>query len=161
MWFYFPLWLCLPACRILGTHAPWECGLLTAGPPGKSAVPCLRVCSVTKSCTTLCRPVDCNTPGFPVLHYLSEFAQIHVHWVSDPTIQPSHPLLPASFAFSLSQDQSLSQWVSSLYQMTKVLELQLLVHVILTINEVPRLTERTQTTLMGANVPSCSLWAQH
>ena len=27
--------------------------------------------------------MDCSTPGFPVLHYLSEFAQIHVHWVGD------------------------------------------------------------------------------
>ena len=25
--------------------------------------------------------MDCSTPGFPVLHYLPEFAQIHVHWV--------------------------------------------------------------------------------
>ena len=31
--------------------------------------------------------------GFPVLHYLPEFAQTHVHWVSD-AIQPSHPLSP-------------------------------------------------------------------
>ena len=36
--------------------------------------------------------MDSNTPDFPVLHYLPEFAQIHVHWVSD-AIQPSHPLL--------------------------------------------------------------------
>ena len=50
-------------------------------------------CSVTKSCLTLCEPMDCSTPGFPVLHYLPEFAQTHVHWVGD-TIQPSHPLSP-------------------------------------------------------------------
>ena len=36
--------------------------------------------------------MDCSTPGSPVLHYLLEFAQIHVHGVSD-AIQPSHPLL--------------------------------------------------------------------
>ena len=35
--------------------------------------------SVPKSCLTLCDPMDCSTPGFPVLHYLSEFAPIHVH----------------------------------------------------------------------------------
>ena len=35
-------------------------------------------CSVAQSCLTLCDPVDCNTPGFPVLHYLPEFPQIHV-----------------------------------------------------------------------------------
>ena len=44
-----------------------------------------------KSCLTLCDPI--NMPGFPVFHYLLEFAQIHVHWVSD-AIQPSHPLPP-------------------------------------------------------------------
>ena len=47
--------------------------------------------SITQSCPTLCNPMDCNTPGFAILHYLSEFAQTHVHWVSD-AIQPSHPL---------------------------------------------------------------------
>ena len=40
-------------------------------------------CSVTKACPTLCDPVDCSTPGFPVLHYLPEFAQTHVHWVGN------------------------------------------------------------------------------
>ena len=49
-------------------------------------------CSFTKSCSILCSSMDCSTPGFPVLHYLPEFAQIHVHWVGD-AIQPSHPLL--------------------------------------------------------------------
>ena len=34
--------------------------------------------------------MDCSIPGFPVLHYLPEFAQTHVYWVSD-AIQPSHP----------------------------------------------------------------------
>ena len=39
--------------------------------------------------------MDCSTPGFPVLYYLQEFAQTHVHWVGDaiPTISSSHPLL--------------------------------------------------------------------
>ena len=36
-------------------------------------------CSVTKSCPTLCDLMDCSMPGFSVLHYLPEFAQIHVH----------------------------------------------------------------------------------
>ena len=41
-------------------------------------------------------------------------------------IQPSHPLSPPSFpAFSLSQHQGLFQWVSSLHQVAKLLELQL------------------------------------
>ena len=36
-------------------------------------------CSVAKSFPTLCDLVDCSMTGFPVLHYLLEFAQIHVH----------------------------------------------------------------------------------
>ena len=39
--------------------------------------------------------MDCSKLGFPVLHYLLEFTQTHVHWVND-AIQPSHPLLPPS-----------------------------------------------------------------
>ena len=38
---------------------------------------------MAQSCLTLCDPMDCRTPGFPVLHYLLEFAQTHVHWVDD------------------------------------------------------------------------------
>ena len=49
-------------------------------------------CSVTKSCPTLCNPMDYSTPGFPLLHRLQELAQTPVHWVGN-TIQPSHPLL--------------------------------------------------------------------
>jgi len=39
--------------------------------------------------------MDCSTPGFPVHHHLPEFAQTHVHSVSD-AIQPSHPVVPFS-----------------------------------------------------------------
>ena len=47
---------------------------------------------------TLCDFMHCSTSGFSVLHYLSQFAQTHVHWVSD-AIQPSNllPLLPSIF----------------------------------------------------------------
>ena len=51
-------------------------------------------------------PMDCSTPGFPVLHQLLELAQTHLHWVGNAT-QPSHPLSPTSPAFSLSQHQGL------------------------------------------------------
>ena len=81
--------------------------------------------SVTQSCLTLCNPLDCSAPGFPVFHYLPEFAQTHVHWVSD-AIQPSHPLSPPSPpALSLSHHQGLFQWVSSSHEVAKVLEFQL------------------------------------
>ena len=67
-------------------------------------------CSVTKLCLTLCDLMDCSMPDFPVLHYLLEFTQIHVHWVDDG-IQPSHFLtlfsscpqsFPASESFPMS-----------------------------------------------------------
>ena len=50
--------------------------------------------SVTQSCSALCDPMDCSTPGFPV-HNLPEFAQTYVQRVND-SIQPSHPLPPPS-----------------------------------------------------------------
>ena len=66
-------------------------------------------CSVTQLCPILCDPMVCSTPGFPVLHYVPEFAQTHVHGVSDAT-QPSHPLLPPSPpTLNLSQHQGLFQ----------------------------------------------------
>ena len=56
----------------------------------------LRCChSLAWLCPTLCDPTDCSTLGFPVLHYLLEFAQTQVHWVGD-VIQPSHPVTPFS-----------------------------------------------------------------
>ena len=62
-------------------------------------------CSVPQLCLTLCDPMDCSTPGFPVLHHLPELAQTHVHRVSD-AIQPPHPLLsPSPPAFSFSQHE--------------------------------------------------------
>ena len=53
------------------------------------------VSSVAQSCPTLCDPMDCNTPGFPVHHQLLELAQTHVI----ESVMPSnhlilcHPLL--------------------------------------------------------------------
>ena len=65
--------------------------------------------SVAQSRPTLCDPMDCNIPGFPVHHQLLELAQTYVHRVSD-AIQPSHPLLsPSPPAFNLSQHQGLLQ----------------------------------------------------
>ena len=60
-----------------------------------------------QSCLTLCDPMDCSTPGFPVHHQLLEPTQIHVYCVGD-AIQPSHPLSsPFPPAFNLSQHQGL------------------------------------------------------
>ena len=81
--------------------------------------------SVTMSFLTLCNPMDCSKPGFPVHHQFLGLTQTHVHWVSD-AIQPSHPLSsPSPPAFNLSQHWGLFQWVSSSHQLAKVLEFQL------------------------------------
>ena len=73
---------------------------------------------VSPSVVSDCDPINCSTPGLPVLHYLLEFAQTHAHWVDD-AIQSSHPLPPFSFAFSVSE-----AWVGFYHQVAKVLELQ-------------------------------------
>ena len=63
--------------------------------------------SVAQSYLTLCDPMDCSTPGFPVHHQLPEPTQTHVHRVGD-AIQPSHSLSSPSLpALNLSQHQSL------------------------------------------------------
>ena len=56
-----------------------------------SPIPFLFIFKVAQSSLTLCNPMGCSTPGFPVHHQLLELAQTHVHQVSD-AIQPSHPL---------------------------------------------------------------------
>ena len=50
--------------------------------------------------------MDCSPPGLPVLHHLPEFAQTHIHPVSDAT-QLTHPLSSPSPALNLSQHQGL------------------------------------------------------
>ena len=51
--------------------------------------------SGAQSYLTLCDPMDCSLPGFPVHHQLLELVQTHVHRVSD-IILPSYPLLSPS-----------------------------------------------------------------
>jgi len=79
--------------------------------------------SVPQSCPTICDPMDCSMPGFPVHHQLLELTQTHVHRVG-VVIQPSPLSFPFPPAFNLPQHQCLFQWVSSLHQVAKVLELQ-------------------------------------
>ena len=102
--------------------SPVPATTLATRPPTLSSV---QFSSVAQSCLTLCHPMNCSTPGFPVHHQLLELAHTHVHQVND-AIQPSHPLSsPSPPAFNLSQHQGLFQWVSSSHQVAKVLELQL------------------------------------
>ena len=75
--------------------------------------------SVAQLCLTVCHPMDCSTPDFPVHHQLPELIQTQVHLVGD-AMQPSHPLLSSSpSTFNLSQHQGLFKWVCSSHQVPK------------------------------------------
>ena len=78
-------------------------------------------CSVAKLWPTLCDPMNCSTPDFPVLHCLLQFAQTHVHWINDamqpisssvisffscPQSSPASGFFPMSSLFSTG-DQSI------------------------------------------------------
>ena len=105
-WLYFSLYFpSCSHCRVGANYLVHHCGFS----------------SVIQSCPTLCDPMGCSTPGFPVHHQLPELTQTHVHWVGD-AIQPSHPSPPA---FNHSQHQGLFTCVSSSHQVAKVLEFQL------------------------------------
>ena len=65
----------------LGNNAQWA-------RPGRTQRNMKSICSDTKSCPTLCDPMVCSTPGLPVPHHLSEFAQVHVYWISDAIWSP-------------------------------------------------------------------------
>ena len=43
-----------------------------------------------------CHPMNCSMSGFPVLHYLQELVQTHVHWVSDANSTISSSVIPFS-----------------------------------------------------------------
>ena len=49
----------------------------------------------SRSCPTLCNPMNCSMPGLPVCHKLQEFTQIHVHQVGEPSshLILRHPLI--------------------------------------------------------------------
>ena len=118
-------WLCVQGC-LSASYASKAAHVLhlkretvVGSPKYTRSILCCCYCSVAKSSQTLCDPMDCSTPGFPVLHYLPELAQTRVHWDGD-AVQPSHPLSSPSLpAFSLSQHQGLFQWVSSLHQVAE------------------------------------------
>ena len=81
-------WKCSSECKnVACTTGRISSLLFTAG--------FIYCCSVIQLCPTLCNPMDFSMLGFPVLHYLLEFAQTHVHWVSDAIqlISSCHPLL--------------------------------------------------------------------
>ena len=62
--------------------------------------PLLIVAVQSPGCVWLCDPMNCSMPGFPVLCYMHEFAQTHVHWVRD-IIRPSRPLPGGSITLGM------------------------------------------------------------
>ena len=58
--------------------------------------------SASQSCSTLCHPMDCSMPGFPVHHQFPELIQTHVHWFGDAiqTFQPLSSSSPPTFHLS-------------------------------------------------------------
>ena len=81
-------------------------------------------CSVTKKCPTLCNPMGCKTPGFPVHHYQSEFAKLMSIVSMTP---PNHLIFCCPLLFLPSIFPSIRVWkrVSSSHQVAKILEFQL------------------------------------
>ena len=123
---FAPLQLCLLWVQAMGAPRTSQ---KTLGQKAEGATPSMHgrrlFSSVGQSCLTLCNPMDCSMPGFPVHDQLLEFTQTHVRWVGD-AVQSSHPLSsPSPPAFNLSQNQGLFKWVSSLHQVAKVSEFQL------------------------------------
>ena len=57
--------------------------------PGKCRIMSFQFSSVAQLCLTLCDPMDCSTPGFPVHHQLPEFTETHVH----ESVMPSNHLI--------------------------------------------------------------------
>jgi len=50
---------------------------------------CYNCCSVTLSCPTLCDPMDCSMPGFPVLHHLLGLLKL----MSIESVMPTNHLI--------------------------------------------------------------------
>ena len=69
-----------------GQDAAQDCYTAQDSPPTEDCpAQYISCCSVTESCPPLCDPMNCSTPGFPVLHCLPEFAQTHVHCSTMPS----------------------------------------------------------------------------
>ena len=86
------------------------------------AIICCCCCSVIKSCPTLCKSMDCSTPGFPVLHYLPNMS-LHNLMSIESVMQSTHlihccpflllpPIFPASGSFPMSQLFTSGGWIT-------------------------------------------------
>ena len=92
----------------------------TSEPSAKPSSEVFAVIHLLSCVQIFATPMNCSTPGIPVPHYLPEYPQVHIYWIS-VAIQPSHPLPPSSpIAFNLSQHQGLFQSVGCSHKVTKV-----------------------------------------
>ena len=57
------------------------------------------VSSATQKCLTLCDPMDCSMPGFPIHHWFPELAQNHGHRAGDAMWCERHPWCLIFFNF--------------------------------------------------------------
>ena len=107
---YFPL--CLPLSFLYSfIHSTFFSFFLPSFPPPSlpspflpdflaNLFPCHQFSSFAQSCSTLCDPMNCSTPGFPIHHQLLELAQTHVHQDGDATQHPHILPYPTSFPVS-------------------------------------------------------------
>ena len=75
--FFLPEFLLFPVLTDLGIRGRNQLGSIS---------------SVIQSCPTLCDPMDCSMPGFPVHHQLRKLAQTQVHRVGDAIQLQTVPL---------------------------------------------------------------------
>ena len=65
--------------KVRGTFEPLTLAVKENGTPLHQLDVLFVVIVQSLNCVRLCHPMDCSTPGFPVLNYLLQFAQTHVH----------------------------------------------------------------------------------
>ena len=69
-------------------------------------------CWVAQLCPSLCDPMDCSTPGFPVLHHLPELTQIHVQWVCVCMCVKWGHALPFNLEYGFDCHKDPKQWLT-------------------------------------------------
>ena len=76
-------WVAMASSRGSSRPRDWTCSTYVSCTGRQVLYHYQSVSSVTQSCLTLCKPLDCSTLGFPVHHQLLEPTKTHVHRASD------------------------------------------------------------------------------
>ena len=128
------LWFCFPPSVPLPPpiHPVWFCCCFcTRSQEGWAYETKLQFSSVAQSCPTLCDPVDCSMPGFPIHHQLPEFTQNHGHQVIlRPSaffiVQLSHPYMTTEKTKAFTRRTFVGKVMSLLFNMLSRLALDFL-----------------------------------